>query len=125
MQIFCRSVGDRVEQEIETAPFLPDVREYGLKLTGIAHIAGNSDGTSELLGERANERFGLGVQVGNGEYRTGTAKHFGAAKGYAVPVSDADDQTLLAFKRHTFLRSALLTGCQYLHRRPASDDEST
>jgi 8-oxo-dGTP pyrophosphatase MutT (NUDIX family) len=52
-------------------------------------------------------------------------KHFGAAEGYAVPVSDADDQTLVAFKRHTFLRSALLTGCQYLHRRPASDDEPT
>ena len=61
--------------------------------------------TFELLGERAHERFCLRIQIGNGELRTGAAEHLGAAIGYAVPISDAHDQALLAMERHISLRA--------------------
>jgi hypothetical protein len=110
VHIFLWRVGNRLEQQIKTAPLFADVQEHGLKLTGLAYIAGNNDRSSELLGGRPNERFDLRVQISNAEFRTGAAKHFSAAKGYAIPVSKADDRTLPAFKRHIILRSALFKG---------------
>jgi len=101
VQIFLRRVGNRVEQEIETAPFSPDGAS---SCPGLAHIAGHHDRAPELLGELTNEWFGWRVQIGHGEFRAGTAKHVSAAIRFAVPVGYADDQTPLALKRHTVLR---------------------
>jgi hypothetical protein len=94
-----------VEQKIKTAPFFTDDREHGLKLTGVAHVAGNNDLAPEPLGERAHKRFSSCVPIGNGKFRASAAKYFGAAIGYAVLVGDADDQTPLTSKRHNFLRT--------------------
>ena len=70
-EICLRRVGDRVEQEIETAPFFPDVREHCFELTRLAHIAQEQYPPFELLSEWSHAPFGPRIQKGNGELRTG------------------------------------------------------
>jgi hypothetical protein len=85
-----------MQQEIETAPIIPDAREYRCELTGLAHLAPHNDRALEALGERADVGLRLRIQVRDGKVGAGAAKRAGATIGYAVVVGDADDQSFFA-----------------------------
>jgi len=79
-----------MEQEVEAAPFILNLREDSLKLARLANITGNDNRTVELLGERAHIRHRFHVHIGNREFRASVPKHPGTAIGDAVLIGDAE-----------------------------------
>ena len=101
LQVFLWSKGDRVQHEIQLAPFLLDAREHRLELPFLAHVAGNDDGAAERFGQRAHVRLGLLVQVSDGEFRPGVTECLGASVGDAAVVRNADNQAFLVGEGHS------------------------
>ena len=92
LQIRLGGEGERVNQEIETPPFLADCREDGRHLRRLAHLQRQG----QLGAVRAGERLDIGsrllVEVGYRKARAGIAQSTGAAVGDRLIVGDAGNE---------------------------------
>ena len=93
---------DRVDDEIELAPFLGDAFKHGFHLTGRADVERHHDRGFELVRQRLDIFLRLVVQIGDGQLRSQRAERLGAAPGDRLVIGDADDETFLAFEQLGF-----------------------
>ncbi len=96
VQILARGEGDGMQDEVELVPALRQRAEDGLERAVLAQIAGQDVRAFEAFAQGPHMRFGLVVEVGDGEVGAGVAQGAGAAEGDGVLVGDADDETALA-----------------------------
>ncbi len=90
--------GDRMEQEIQTAPCALHLAEQRLELARYAHVAGRDPLGAEPLGDGLDPALRLFVEIGRGKARAAASEGFGAARSNAVLIGDADDQAALSAK---------------------------
>ena len=99
-----RGIRDRVQQEIELAPFLPDPFEHLFHLAFGVDVERHEDRRFQHFGKRFDMLPGTLVQIGDGEIGSQRAKRLGAAPGDRLIVGDADDQSLLSFQSDAGIR---------------------
>ena len=99
VQRLLRREGDRMQQEVELAPFLLDSFEHLLHLALDHDVQRHEDRRLQCLRERLDMLLGAFVQIGDGEIGPERTKGLGAAPGDRLVVGDADDQALLALQR--------------------------
>ncbi len=99
MERLLRRERDRVQQEIELPPFLPDPFEHLLRLALDHDIHWHEDRCLQCLCERLDMLFSPIVQIGDGEIGAKRTKGLGTSPGDRLIVGDADDQALLALQR--------------------------
>ena len=104
MECFLRGKGDRVQQEIELPPFLPDPFEHLLRLAFDHDIHRHEDRRLQCLCQRLDVLFGALVKIGHGEFSPERTKGLGAPPGDRLVVGDADDQALFALQRDLGIR---------------------
>src|SRR5262245_36903061 len=100
MQRVLRLKFDRIQQEVELAPLLPDVLEHLLHLPFDGDIEWQEDRSLQILGERLDMLLRLLVQIGDRQLSAQRAKSLGAAPGNRLVVGDADDQSLASLERN-------------------------
>ena len=89
LQIRLGSKGERMDQEIETAPFLPNCGEESGHLRRLTYVQRQEQLGAERAGERLGIGFRLFVEVGYRETRADIGQRPGAAIGDRLIVSDA------------------------------------
>jgi len=96
MQIFARAKCHGMQAHIDTAPLLPNALEETRELPVLADIKRQDDLRPQCLGDRADVRFRLVVEIGYGKIGALLAQRPCAAIGNGMVVGDSDDQRLFS-----------------------------
>lgn len=85
-----------MQQEVQLTPFRADTFKRCLELPRHAHVASHQQLAAERVGDDADIRLRLSVQVGCRERSAGGDEGARTAGGDAGLIRDADDETALA-----------------------------
>ena len=96
MQVGGWRKGDGVQHEVKLSPALLKLRKHCFELAGLLHIERQDEVGFKLLGQRPDMRFGLGVEIGDGQRSAELVHDLGAAVGNALVVGNADDEAFFA-----------------------------
>src|ERR1700692_391110 len=88
--------GDRVNKDIETAPWFGDLPEYRCELSGYGDVEGQEYRRLETGRQRLYIGPGLVVEIGDRDLGADRPERLGTAIGNRMLVGDADDERAAA-----------------------------
>ena len=95
-QLILVGKADRVNDEVEPAPALLDLREGGVELVHVGDVAVDQEVGADLLGKRPHALGQRIALIGEGEFRTLGVKLLGDAPGQRLVVGQPHDEAALS-----------------------------